>query len=219
MLNLLEISSSNQNNERFNRHYFSDMSYLCSHFNRTLKLLFSSPMEMIIILQSGQVNSSLHSQESISKAKFHFSISPKTVWKTLLWVPPSVHDLSHFMSEKRVPSLVQFGCHNTAPGSSLWPRLSSYLYTCNKKYLFGSWRKLKWGIWHFKQSGGKWLSRISACWSDVEMTVNPYKRKGHKGRQYIYIHVVWKSLHLIKERKIYLYFLDLNNYYSELFTE
>lgn len=84
MLNLLEISSSNQINTGFNSHSLSDMSYLYSHFIITPKLLFSKPMKNIIILQSGQVNSSLQSQKRIRKAKFPFYISPKTGGITLL---------------------------------------------------------------------------------------------------------------------------------------
>lgn len=84
MLNLLEISSSNQINTGFNSYSFSDMSYLYGHFNRTLKLLFSHPMKTILILQSGKADSSLQSQKSIRKAKFPFSISPKTDGITVL---------------------------------------------------------------------------------------------------------------------------------------
>lgn len=81
MLNLLETFSSNQINTGFNSHSLSDMSYLYSHFNRSLKLLVSHPMRTITILQSAQVNSSLQSQGINSKTEPHlsFCISPKTL--------------------------------------------------------------------------------------------------------------------------------------------
>lgn len=194
MLNLLETSSSNQINTRFNSHSLNDMSFLCGHFNRSLKLLVCHPMRTIIILQSAWVNSSLPSRGSNKKAELHFPfcISPKTGGLALLWVSLSAQTLSHFVTKKRGLSVGQFGCHNTVPGSWLWPRFSSYLHSCPKKFSFGSWRtKEAFGI--SKKSRGKLLLRTTACQNVLEVDCGSptLEEITEKGNESIYIPVCW----------------------------
>lgn len=120
------------------------------------------------------------------------------------------------MSKKTGLSVGELGCHNTAPGSRLWPRLSSYLYSCTKKFSSSGWRKIKRGIWFFKQ---KWRKTIIESYSLSECLRSWPRitsvRRDHKERQRIYPYTcIFRSLLLWNgEREIYAYCLDLNNHY------
>jgi len=169
MLNLLENSSSDQITTGFDSP--RDMSYLYSHFNRSLKLLVSHPMRTVIILQSAQVNGSLQSQGSNRKAElqFPFCISPKTGGLALLWVSLSAQALSHLMSKKWGPSEAVFGCHNTVPGWQLCQGPPAIFIAVSRSFHLAAEESAKETFGISNKSGAKWLLRITACRSVSEV--------------------------------------------------